>query len=85
MEVAKVPVLWFCGLLDLKTLAKTTREVVDTLSHETRLPLTHSLFFIWDGTGSWEPSLTEPAGPQAHYSGSGFLQRGEHPLTVTSR
>ncbi|TNN74315.1 hypothetical protein EYF80_015558 [Liparis tanakae] len=30
------------------------------------------------------PVLTATAGPQTHYSGSGFLQRGDHPLTVTS-
>ena len=47
-EASGVPVLWFCGLLDLKTEAKTQREAVDTLSqvdHLAGLPLTHSLVF----------------------------------------
>lgn len=69
-------------------MAETTRRAVDTLPPADRLtglPLTHSLFFAEDGTGSWKPSLTATAGPQTHYSGSGFLQRGDHPLTVTSR
>lgn len=31
-EAAWLPVLWFCGFLDLNTEAKTTRRPVDTLS-----------------------------------------------------
>lgn len=47
-EAAWVPVLWFCGLLDVNTVAKTMRKDTDTLSivdHLTGLALTHSLVF----------------------------------------